>query len=92
MARRRIGQEQLAIVGNQHRNDTLLDEVSQLVDWTETNQLPSGVSAAVRGLGSPGAVPGAAAGDMARPLGCAPGRASSWFPESKACGALWPPH
>ena len=54
MARRRIGQEQLAIMGSHRRGDTSLDEMSQLVDWTEIDRLLSGVSAAARGeLGWP---------------------------------------
>ncbi len=54
MARRRIGQEQLAIVDSQRRGDTSLDEMSQLVDWTEIDRLLAGVSAAAKGeLGWP---------------------------------------
>jgi IS5 family transposase len=54
MARRRIGQEQLAIVDSQRRGDTSLDEMSQLVDWTEIDRMLVGVSAAAKGeLGWP---------------------------------------
>ena len=54
MARRRIGQEQLAIVDSQRRGDTSLDEMSRLVDWTEIDRLLAGVSAAAKGeLGWP---------------------------------------
>ena len=54
MARRRIGQEQLAITGSQRRGDTSLDEMRQLVDWTEIDRLLCGVSAAAEGeLGWP---------------------------------------
>ena len=54
MARRRIGQEQLAIMGSQRRGDTSLDEMRRLVDWTEIDRLMSGVSAAAKGeLGWP---------------------------------------
>ena len=54
MARRRIGQEQLAIMGSQRRGDTSLDEMRQLVDWTEIDRLLAGVSAAAKGeLGWP---------------------------------------
>ena len=49
MTRRRIGQEQLAIMGSQRRGDTSLDEMSQLVDWTEIDRLLAGVSAAAKG-------------------------------------------
>ncbi len=54
MARRRIGQEQLAIAGSQPRGGTSLDEMSRLVDWTEIDRLLVGVSAAAKGeLGWP---------------------------------------
>ena len=54
MARRRIGQEQLAVVSSQPRGATSLDEMSQLVDWTEIDRLLAGVSAAAKGeLGWP---------------------------------------
>ena len=49
MARRRIGQEQLAIVGSQRRDDTSFNEMGQLVDWTEIDRLLAGVSAAAKG-------------------------------------------
>ena len=54
MARRRIGQEQLAIASSQPRGDTSLDEMSRLVDWVEIDRLLGGVSAAAKGeLGWP---------------------------------------
>ena len=54
MARRRIGQEQLAIAGSSRRDSTSLDEMGQLVDWTEINRLLAGVSTAAKGeLGWP---------------------------------------
>ena len=49
MVWRRIGQEQLAIMGSQPRGDTSLDEMSQLVDWTEIDRPLAGVSAAAKG-------------------------------------------
>ena len=53
-ARRRIGQEQLGIVGSHPRGDTSLDEMSRLVDWAEIDRLPGGISAAAKGkLGWP---------------------------------------
>ena len=54
MARRGIGQEQLVIVGSQRRGDTSLGEMNRLVDWTETDRLLAGISAAAKGeLGWP---------------------------------------
>ena len=51
MARRRIGQEQLAIVDSQRRGDTSLDQMSQLVDWTEIDRLLIGSGDGVRQAG-----------------------------------------
>ena len=78
LARRRIGQAQLAIVGSPPRGDTSFDEMSRLVDWTEIDRLLIGISAAEgeTGMAAPGSVPGAAAGDVARPIGRAPGRSA----------------
>lgn len=45
MARRLIGQEQLAIMDSQPCGD----KMSQLVDWTEIDRLLTGVSAAAKG-------------------------------------------
>jgi hypothetical protein len=42
MARRQIGQERLAIAGQEPRGDTSLDEMSALVDWAELDRLLAG--------------------------------------------------
>src|SRR4051812_30932179 len=49
MARRRIGQEQLALGRDQRRGTSPLDEVAALVDWAELDGLLSGISAAAKG-------------------------------------------
>ena len=49
MARRRIGQERLAMGGEQPRGGSSLDEVAALVDWTELERLLSGISASAKG-------------------------------------------
>lgn len=49
MARRRIGQEQLAVGGAEARGGTSLDEVSALVDWRELDGLLAGISASAKG-------------------------------------------
>ena len=47
MARRRIGQEQLAVVGAVKPHDgTSLDEVTALIDWAELDGLLADISAA----------------------------------------------
>ena len=48
MARRRIGQEQLAVVGGavKPRDGTSLDEVTALIDWAELDGLLADISAA----------------------------------------------
>ena len=54
MARRRIGQEQLAVGGLEPRGGTSLDEVAALVDWAELDRLLAGISASPKGeLGWP---------------------------------------
>ena len=54
MARRRIGQEQLAVGGLEPRGGTSLDEVAALVDWAELDRLLAGISASAKGeLGWP---------------------------------------
>jgi IS5 family transposase len=49
MARRPIGQEQLAIGGPEPRGGTSLDEVAALVDWAELDGLLAGISASAKG-------------------------------------------
>src|SRR5215210_1522234 len=49
MARRRIGQERLAVGGAEPRGGTSLDEVAALVDWAELDRLLAGISAAPKG-------------------------------------------
>ena len=49
MARRRIGQEQLAVGGLEPRGGVALDEVAALVDWAEIDRLLAGISASVKG-------------------------------------------
>ena len=49
MGRRRIGQEQLALDGQEPRGGRSLDEVSALVDWTELDRLLAGISASAKG-------------------------------------------
>ncbi len=48
MARRRIGQERLAIAGLGPCGGTSLDEMAVLVDWTELDRLLAGVSASAK--------------------------------------------
>ena len=49
MARRRVGQEQLAISGRPARDGTSLDHVARLIDWTELDRLLAGISASTKG-------------------------------------------
>lgn len=49
MARRRIGQERLAVSGTEPRGGRSLDEVSALVDWVELDRLLAGISASPKG-------------------------------------------
>src|SRR5919199_1123528 len=49
MARRRIGQEQLALSSDEPRGGTALDEIAALVDWAELDRLLSGISASAKG-------------------------------------------
>ncbi len=49
MARRRIGQEQLAVAGTEACGGTSLDEVAALVDWAELDRLLVGISASAKG-------------------------------------------
>ncbi len=49
MARRRIGQEQLALADPERRTGTSLDEVAALIDWTEVDRLLAGISASAKG-------------------------------------------
>ncbi len=49
MARRRIGQERLAVGGLEPRGGTSLDEAAALVDWTELDRLLAGISASAKG-------------------------------------------
>ena len=49
MARRQIGQEQLALGGDKLRGGCPLDEVAALVDWAELDRLLSGISASAKG-------------------------------------------
>jgi IS5 family transposase len=54
MARRRIGQEQLAVGDAGLRGGTSLDEVVALIDWTEPDRLLADISASAKGeLGWP---------------------------------------
>ncbi len=54
MARRRIGQERLAVGGLEPRGGTSLDEVAALVDWAELDRLLADISASPTGeLGWP---------------------------------------
>jgi transposase, IS5 family len=55
MARRRIGQEHLAVGGAEARGSTSLDEVSALVDWRKLHRLLAGISASAKG--EPGWLP-----------------------------------
>jgi IS5 family transposase len=49
MARRQIGQEQLALGGVEPRGGSSLDEVAALVDWTELDCSLAGISASAKG-------------------------------------------
>ena len=49
MARRRIGQERLAVSGTEPHGRTSLDEVAALVDWVELDRLLTDISASPRG-------------------------------------------
>ena len=49
MARRRIGQEQLAVGVAPAGKRSLLDEVSALVDWATLDRLLAGISSAAKG-------------------------------------------
>src|SRR5829696_1521079 len=49
MARRRIGQERLALGGVEARGGSALDEVAALVDWAELDRLLAGISASTKG-------------------------------------------
>ena len=49
MARRQIGQEQLALSSDGPRGGTPLDEIVALVDWAELDCLLSGISASAKG-------------------------------------------
>src|SRR5215207_390693 len=49
MARRQIGQEQLALSSDVPRGGTALDEIIALVDWAELDRLLSGISASAKG-------------------------------------------
>ena len=49
MARRRIGQERLAVGGLAPGGDTSLDEMSALINWVEVDGLLAGVSASAKG-------------------------------------------
>jgi IS5 family transposase len=49
MARRRIGQEQLALGSDEPRGGSSLDEVAALVDWAELDCLLAGISASAKG-------------------------------------------
>src|SRR4051794_25716036 len=54
MARRQIGQEQLALGGAEPRGGIALDEIAALVDWAEVDCRLSGISASAKGeLGWP---------------------------------------
>ena len=68
MARRRIGQEQLALGRDQLRGTSPLDEVAALVHWAELDRVLVGISAPSQGcagLAAVGAVPGAVARGLA---------------------------
>jgi IS5 family transposase len=49
VARRQIGQEQLALSGAEPRGGSALDEVAALVDWAELDHLLAGISASAKG-------------------------------------------
>ena len=49
MARRRIGQEQLAVGSTKARGGGVLDETSGLIDWTEIDRCLGGIYTAARG-------------------------------------------
>src|SRR5215204_6674171 len=49
MARRRIGQEHLALGRAEPRGGSSLDEVAALVDWAELDCLLAGISASTKG-------------------------------------------
>ena len=49
MARRRIGQERLAVDGAEPRGGGSLDEVAALIDWLEIDRLLAGISASAKG-------------------------------------------
>ena len=54
MARRQIGQEQLALGGVEPRGGASLDAVAALIDWAEIDRLLAGISASAKGeLGWP---------------------------------------
>jgi IS5 family transposase len=72
-ARRRIGQEQLGFTDAQSRQQSSLDEVSALVDWTEVARLFADIPAAPES--EPGWPPQALfrallLADMARSIRC----------------------
>ena len=49
MARRRIGQERLAISGAEARGGKSLDQVASLIDWVELDGLLASISASTKG-------------------------------------------
>ena len=49
MARRRIGQERLAVDGAEPRGGRSLDEVAALIDWLEIDRLLAGISVSAKG-------------------------------------------
>ncbi len=49
MARRRIGQERLAVGESEPRGGTSLDEMATLLDWAEVDRLLAGLSASAKG-------------------------------------------
>ena len=49
MARRRIGQERLAVGGMKPHGGTSLDQVAALVGWAELDRLLAGISASLKG-------------------------------------------
>jgi IS5 family transposase len=49
MARRRIGQEQLHLGGDQHRQTGSLDEIAALIDWSAIEQVLSPIYASAKG-------------------------------------------
>lgn len=49
MARRQIGQEQLALGAGEPRSGSPLEEVAALIDWTELDRLLAGISASAKG-------------------------------------------